>query len=67
MSDELPEVAALRAALSVSPENVPLRAHLAATLLKYGRAADAVAEYREALHRSPDDVSLKLGLAKAYD
>ncbi|MGC1272469.1 MAG: AAA family ATPase [Planctomycetaceae bacterium] len=67
MSDELPDVAALRAALSVSPDNVPLRSHLAATLLKYGRAADAVTEYREALHQAGDDVSLKIGLAKAYD
>ena len=67
MSDELPEVAALRAALTVSPDNIPLRSHLAATLLKYGRAAEAVAEYREALAQAGDDVALKIGLAKAYD
>jgi SpoVK/Ycf46/Vps4 family AAA+-type ATPase len=67
MAEEIPEVAALRAALSVSPENVPLRTHLAATLLKYGQAAESVAEYRDALQRSPDDASLKIGLAKAYD
>lgn len=67
MSDELPEVAALREALTVSPDNVPLRAHLAATLLRYGRASEAVDEYREALRQAGDDVSLKIGLAKAYE
>ncbi len=42
-------VNALRAALSVSPDNIPLRQHLAATLLGLGRYADAESEYRQAL------------------
>ncbi|MBN2446525.1 MAG: ATP-binding protein [Phycisphaerae bacterium] len=57
---------ALRAALAVSPDNVPLRAHLAASLLRAGRAMEAADEYQEALRRSPEDSSLKLGLAQAH-
>ncbi len=59
-------VNALRAALSVSPDNIPLRQHLAATLLGIGRYADAEAEYRQALAMAPDHLELKLGLANAY-
>jgi AAA+ superfamily predicted ATPase len=46
----------LREALAFSPDNVPLRLHLARTLLDAGRAAEALAEYREALARgeNPD-------------
>ncbi|MEK7467599.1 MAG: AAA family ATPase [Planctomycetota bacterium] len=57
----------LRDALRVSPENVPLRRHLAETLMGLGRAPEAEAEYREALKRSPEDTALKLGLASAFD
>lgn len=32
-----------------------------------GRAAEAEAEYREALKRAPEDAGLKLGLASAFD
>jgi len=41
-------IAALRAALRVSPDNLPLRLHLAATLRDSGRAAESQAEYRVA-------------------
>jgi Flp pilus assembly protein TadD len=44
-------LATLREALALSPDNVPLREHLAATLLAAGRADEAEAEYREALTR----------------
>lgn len=41
-------ITALRAALALSPENLPLRLHLAATLRDAGRSADAEGEYRVA-------------------
>lgn len=66
MADELPEIVALRRALGVSPENLPLRMHLAETLLRYGKAEAAVEEYREALRLAGDDPLVRLGLARAY-
>jgi SpoVK/Ycf46/Vps4 family AAA+-type ATPase len=42
-------LAALRAALAVSPDNLPLHLHLAQTLRDNGRADEAQAEYRAAL------------------
>ncbi|MDQ2805627.1 MAG: hypothetical protein M3Z04_01710, partial [Chloroflexota bacterium] len=46
MPDPDATFAALRAALAVDPQNLPLRLHLAALLREAGRAADAEAEYR---------------------
>jgi transitional endoplasmic reticulum ATPase len=57
---------ALREALSVSPDNVPLRLHLGETLLALARYAEAAQEYRQALALAPDHVGLKLGLARAF-
>jgi AAA+ superfamily predicted ATPase len=59
-------VAALREAVALSPENLPLRQHLAETLLGHGRAAEAEKEYRAALALSPDNAGLKVGLATAF-
>jgi transitional endoplasmic reticulum ATPase len=59
-------VRALRDALAHSPDNVPLRKHLAETLLGFGRAEEAEVEFRDALARDRDNVDLKLGLARAY-
>jgi SpoVK/Ycf46/Vps4 family AAA+-type ATPase len=56
---------ALREALAVSPDNVPLREHLASTLLAAGRAEEAEAEYREALARGAG-AGAQLGLARAF-
>ena len=56
----------LREALRLSPENVPLRRHLAETLLGSGRPDLAEAEFREALSLAPDDTALKVGLAGAF-
>ena len=59
-------VRALRDALAHSPDNVPLRKHLAETLLGLGRAEEAEEEFREALARDRESVDLKLGLARAF-
>jgi AAA+ superfamily predicted ATPase len=59
-------VAALREALRVSPDNIPLRRHLAELLLKLGRFEESEAAYREGLAAAPHQVDLKLGLAAAY-
>jgi SpoVK/Ycf46/Vps4 family AAA+-type ATPase len=60
------ELKTLREAVQYSPHNVPLRRHLGEMLLKHGLAADAEQEYRDALAMAPDDVELKLGLARAF-
>lgn len=59
-------ISALREALEFSPENVPLRKHLADTLVKYGRFAEAEAEYKKAIHFAKDESSLQVALANAY-
>lgn len=56
----------LRDALRHSPSNVPLRQHLADTLLAHNRGEEAEKEYREALVMAPDNLSLQLGLARAF-
>ena len=56
----------LREALRFSPENIPLRRHLAESLLGQGRADQAESEFREALTLAPDDSLLKLGLATSF-
>jgi transitional endoplasmic reticulum ATPase len=60
-------VRSLREALELSPENLPLRQHLADTLLSFGRAAEAEVEYRQGLAQAPNDLRLKFGLAQACD
>ena len=59
-------IRALREALAVSPDNVPLRKHLAQSLMGMARFAEAESEFREALRRAPADEELKLGLARAF-
>jgi transitional endoplasmic reticulum ATPase len=59
-------ISPLRDALRHSPNNVPLRQHLADTLLSHNRGEEAEKEYREALALAPDNVSLQLGLARAF-
>ena len=44
---------ALREAVAISPENVPLRVHLARALLEAGRAEEALVEARSAATREP--------------
>src|SRR5262245_37810165 len=59
-------VRALRDALQFSPDNIPLRQHLADTLLSGGRADEAEKEYRHALGLAPESERLKLGLASCF-
>src|SRR5687768_4913602 len=57
---------ALREAIKHSPENLPLRLHLADTLVGLGRYDEAEREYKTVLQASPHDPKPKLGLANAY-
>ncbi|HEV2125302.1 MAG TPA: tetratricopeptide repeat protein, partial [Chloroflexota bacterium] len=57
---------AIREAARLSPENLPLRRHLADLLLQSGRPEEAEQEYRAALNLSPTDQHLKIGLASAF-
>ena len=59
-------VRSLREALDLSPDNIPLRRHLASVLLGLGRADEAEAELRDALRRAPHDADVKLELGAAY-
>ena len=59
-------IESLRAAVAISPDNVPLRVSLGNLLLSSGRSEEAEAEFRAALAASPDSVALKLGLARAF-
>lgn len=60
-------LASLREALQLSPDNVPLRLHLADSLLSAGRFQESETEFRQALSRSPGDARIQLGLARAYE
>ncbi|HEU4394892.1 MAG TPA: AAA family ATPase [Planctomycetota bacterium] len=59
-------VKALREALRVSPDNLPLRRHLAETLSSLGRFDEAVTELKGVLHQAPRDEEVLLALATAY-
>lgn len=56
----------LRAALAVSPENVPLRLHLATTLAGLGRHGEAESEFRTVLAADPGNDECRLALASSY-
>ncbi|MGW0449670.1 tetratricopeptide repeat protein [Streptosporangium sandarakinum] len=64
MTDET-ALNALREAARLSPENLPLRRHLAGLLLAAGRLAEAEGEYRAALALAPEDPDATVGLAEA--
>lgn len=59
-------IRALREALKLSPDNAPLRKHLAEVLLGFGRPQEAEREFREAIALAPTDHSLKISLARVY-
>ncbi|MBT2227830.1 ATP-binding protein [Nonomuraea sp. NEAU-A123] len=57
---------ALRDAARLSPDNLPLRQHLAGQLLAKGYLGEAEAEYRAALVLAPKDADITAGLAEAF-
>jgi ATP-dependent 26S proteasome regulatory subunit len=57
---------ALREALLLSPDNVPLRQHLAELLLARGELVEAETTFRQALAQAPQSAELKLGLATTF-
>ncbi|MEU3168470.1 AAA family ATPase [Streptosporangium sp. NPDC006930] len=57
---------ALRQAVQVSPDNLPLRRHLAEQLLSAGLLMDAEAEFRAALALVPGDAESATGLAEVF-
>jgi transitional endoplasmic reticulum ATPase len=60
------DISALRAAVVISPDNVPLRLLLAEALHKYNFFPAAIEEYRECLRCEPRNAQLKFGLARAF-
>lgn len=64
MNDEA--IKALRESLEFSPDNVPLRRHLAASLMKMGKLDEAETEFRKAISLAPDNKDLKTELAEVY-
>jgi SpoVK/Ycf46/Vps4 family AAA+-type ATPase len=63
-SDE--SVLALREAVGLAPQSVPLRLHLADVLLGLGRSEEAEREYRAALALAPNHAVVKIGLAETF-
>ncbi|WP_329428173.1 AAA family ATPase [Streptosporangium sp. NBC_01495] len=61
-----PGLKALGEAARLSPDNLPLRRHLAEQLLNNGYLADAEAEFRAALVLAPKDPDITAGLAEAF-
>ncbi|WP_276483144.1 AAA family ATPase [Paraflavitalea pollutisoli] len=59
-------IKSLQEALQVSPDNVPLRIHLAEVLMREKRYAESAEQYSEVLHRSYGNTKAQLGLAEAY-
>ena len=59
------EIASLREAVRLSPDNVPLRKHLADTFLKHGYGAEAESEYRAALKVQPVRLPTSSNLQKS--
>lgn len=64
MSEE--SIQSLREALSFSPDNIPLRIHLADTLFNLGRIEEAEKEFKHVLSLSANNSKAKIGLASVY-
>jgi AAA+ superfamily predicted ATPase len=63
-SDE--SVIAMREAVGLAPQSVPLRLHLAEILLALERLEEAEKEYRAALVLAPNHTGVKAGLAETF-
>jgi AAA+ superfamily predicted ATPase len=59
-------VNALREAVGLAPQSVPLRLHLAEVLFALGRLDESEKEYRAALALAPNHSGVKIGLAEAF-
>lgn len=59
-------IQALRTALQFSPDNLPLRMHLARSLLALARYEEAEREFRDALAAAPDQPDILAGLAESF-
>ena len=59
-------IQSLKEALELSPENIPLRLHLADMLMQANRFAEAETELKEVLEKDKLNVKAKSGLAKTY-
>lgn len=59
-------IEALKEALAVSPENIPLRLSLADLLLANSQYAEAADQYKEILQKSYGHLKAQLGLAACY-
>jgi len=66
MTDSNEAINALRKSLEFSPDNIPLRQHLAESLLRLGRTDDAESEYRAAIALAPKNRDLQVGMANAF-
>ena len=66
MSTEPEEVAALRKALALSPDNLELRRLLAEAQLKFGRFEEAAETFSTGLRQEPQHEAMRLGLARAF-
>ena len=60
-------IRALREGLAFSPDNLPLRLHLARTLLTAGQNADALTEFRAVLAAEPSSDDAHAGAFAAAD
>jgi ATP-dependent 26S proteasome regulatory subunit len=59
-------IKSLQEALEVSPDNIPLRLHLAETFLREKMYSESAEQYREVLNRSYGNTKARLGLAEVY-
>lgn len=66
MTIEDESLKALQEAVKLSPDNLPLRKHFAASLTARGLFVEAEKEYLAALALSPDDSELKYELASVF-
>ncbi len=59
-------IKSIQEALSYSPENIPLRLHLAELLLKEKMIPEASEQFRETLNRNYGNTKAQIGLAECY-
>lgn len=57
-------IEALRQAINITPDNIPLREHLAAILIEAGKQEEAKIEFEEALKYAPNNIPLHLKLSQ---